>query len=303
MAALSGYGQIVLMQNTDPAVIGPVGTLQIFAMIVSLAAGTMLLVWLGELITERGIGNGISIIIFGGIIAGLPQSIGQGYITGGWTSLFALIIYVIAIITFIVFVTEGHRRIPVQYAKSTFRGGKMYRQSGSTYIPLRVNIAGMIPLIFAMSIIMLPGIIASYFSGGTADAIAAWFNPDRWLYWLLLFFLVIGFTFFYTMIIFEQMNLADTLQKQGGFVPGIRPGRATETYLDQVLRHITWAGALFLALVAVLPFFAQFIAEVPQTGFMILSSAGLLIMVGVALDTMKQLEAQLLMRRYEGFLK
>jgi preprotein translocase subunit SecY len=303
MAALQGYGQIVLMQRADPPVIGQLGPLSTTAIILSLTAGTMFLVWLGELITERGIGNGISIIIFGGILAGLPQSIGQGYISGGALSLTALVLFMVAIITFIVFVNEANRRIPVQYAKSMFRGGRMYRQSGSTHIPLRVNIAGMIPLIFAMSLIILPGIIAQWFSGGAADFIQAWFNPERWLYWLLLFLLVIAFTFFYTMVIFEQMNLADTLQKQGGFVPGIRPGRATAAYLSRVLRHLTWAGALFLGIVAVTPFFSQFIADVPLTGFMILSSAGLLIVVGVALDTMKQLESQLLMRRYEGFLK
>ena len=301
MAALQGYGQIVLMRNAG--VLELEGSLPTMAIILSMVAGTMFLVWLGELITERGIGNGISIIIFGGILVGMPSSLREGYITGGMASLTALVLFMVAIMVFIVVVTEGHRRIPVQYARSTFRGGRMYRQSGATHIPLRVNIAGMIPLIFAMSLIMLPGIIAQYFSGGVADFLQTWFSIERWSYWLIYFLLVMGFTFFYTMIIFEQMNLADTLQKQGGFVPGIRPGRNTAAYLAGVIHHLTWAAALFLGTIAIMPYFSQWITDVPRAGFMILSSAGLLIVVGVALDTMKQLEAQLLMRRYEGFLK
>ena len=174
----------------------------------------------------------------------------------------------------------------------------MYRQSGSTHIPIRVNSAGMIPLIFAMSMVILPGTIASYFTGGTAEFLQNW--TRHWSYWLVYGLLVVGFTFFYTMVIFEQMNLADTLQKQGGFVPGIRPGRATATYLTQVVTRLTWGGAMFLALVAVAPFIAE---KATGVAVVALSSTGLLIMVGVALDTMKQLESQLLMRRYEGFLK
>jgi len=301
MACLQSYGQLVIMRNAG--VIELEGALPTMAIILSMAAGTMFLVWLGELITERGIGNGISIIIFGGILASMPQSLREGYITGGVQSLAALVFFMVAIMVFIVVVTEGHRRIPVQYARSMFRGGRMYRQSGATHIPLRVNIAGMIPLIFAMSLIMLPAIIAQYFSGGVADFLQTWFSIERWSYWVIYFLLVIGFTFFYTFVIFEQMNLADTLQKQGGFIPGIRPGRHTASYLDGVISHLTWAAAFYLGIVAILPFFSSFIADVPRAGFMILSSAGLLIVVGVALDTMKQLEAQLLMRRYEGFIK
>jgi preprotein translocase subunit SecY len=180
----------------------------------------------------------------------------------------------------------------------------MYRQSGSTHIPLRVNTAGMIPLIFAMSLVILPGTIASYFTGasGFGGSVANFFQnwTNNWSYWLVYFLLVLAFTFFYTMVIFEQMNLADTLQKQGGFVPGIRPGQATATYLSRVTTRLTWGGAIFLALVAVMPFIAEKATGVTVVA---LSSTALLIMIGVALDTMKQLEAQLLMRRYEGFLK
>jgi preprotein translocase subunit SecY len=274
-------------------------------------AGTIFLIWLGELITEHGIGNGISIIIFGGIVAGYPQTVGQaGLLSAG--NLAGLIIYALiglATIVLIVYFTEAHRRIPVQYAKSVFRGGRMYKQSGATHIPLRVNTAGMIPLIFAMSLVLFPGIVASYFAGPTskpnfANALMNWFSPNAaipvgFFYWGLYFLLTIGFAFFYTMIIFQQQDLPGVLQRQGGFIPGIRPGAQTKKYLDSVIGHITWAGALFLGVVAIVPFIAQEITGI-QLQF---SSMGLIIVVGVVLDTMKQLEAQLVMRRYEGFIK
>ena len=298
LAALQGYAQLVLLSREDA--VTQTGALPTAAIIFSLTAGTIFLVWLGELITERGIGNGVSIIIFAGIVAGYPEMIGRGQFAAreNMAGLIAFAILGLATVLFIVIFTEAHRRIPVHYSRSVFRGRRMYRQSGSTHIPLRVNSAGMIPLIFAMALVILPGTVASYFSGGVAEFFQDW--TDHWSYWLVYFLLVIAFAFFYTMVIFEQMNLADTLQKQGGFIPGVRPGRTTATYLSQVMTHITWGGALFLALVAVLPFIAQ-----QATGVQVvaLSSTALLIVVGVALDTMKQLEAQLLMRRYEGFLR
>lgn len=298
LAALQGYAQLVLLSREDA--VTQTGALPTAAIIFSLTAGTIFLVWLGELITERGIGNGVSIIIFAGIVAGYPEMIGRGQFAAreNMAGLIAFAILGLATVLFIVIFTEAHRRIPVHYSRSVFRGRRMYRQSGSTHIPLRVNSAGMIPLIFAMALVILPGTVASYFSGGVAEFFQDW--TDHWSYWLVYFLLVIAFAFFYTMVIFEQMNLADTLQKQGGFIPGVRPGRTTATYLSQVMTRITWGGALFLALVAVLPFIAQ-----QATGVQVvaLSSTALLIVVGVALDTMKQLEAQLLMRRYEGFLR
>jgi preprotein translocase subunit SecY len=227
-----------------------------------------------------------------------------------WPGVLAFAVLALVTILAIVIFTEAARRIPVHYSKSVFRGRRMYRQSGSTHIPLKVNSAGMIPLIFAMSLVMLPGIIASYFpSSGTSAATGSgvagflrWWAQGHWdwSYYLVYFLLVVGFTFFYTIVVFEQMNLAETLQKQGGFIPGVRPGPNTSTYLSQVMTRITWAGALFLALVAVLPYIAK---KATGVEVVVLSSTALLIMVGVALDTMKQLEAQLLMRRYEGFLK
>jgi len=206
----------------------------------------------------------------------------------------------------IVIFVEAHRRIPVQYARSTFRGGRMYRQSGSTYIPLRVNTAGMIPLIFAIALMQLPGTIARFFMDQTGTDPNFWntihnlFQANTVLYNGLYFALVIGFAFFYTMVIFEQMNLPQTLQQQSGFIPGVRPGKATADYLNAIIKRITFGGALFLAVVAVMPFIGQ---QVTGVTALVFQSTAMLIAVGVALDTMKQLEAQLTMRRYEGFLK
>ncbi len=308
LAGLQGYAQLVFLQHQG--VVSSTSLLIMSSMVFSLIAGTIFLVWLGELITEYGIGNGISIIIFGGIVAGLPELIGQGFLAkGNFGGLAIYLLIVLVTIVVIVIFTEAHRRIPVQYARSIFRGGRMYRQSGSTHIPLRVNSAGMIPLIFAMSVVIFPGIVASYFVNpaqpGFADVIMELFNPNAALplglfYWALYFLLAVGFTFFYTMIIYQQQDLPGSLQRQGGFIPGIRPGKNTAGYLNSVIGRITWAGALFLACVAVMPFIARTISNVQAIQ---LSSLGLIIVVGVVLDTMKQLEAQLVMRRYEGFIK
>jgi preprotein translocase subunit SecY len=309
LAALQGYGMLAVLNSQH--ILGQLEPLTTVTVVISMTAGTMFLVWLGELITERGVGNGISMIIFAGIIAGLPTMMGQSILAAADNpmGLAAFIILVLATLVFIVAFIEAHRRIPVQYARTTLRSGRMYRQSGSTYIPIRVNTAGMIPLIFAMAVVTLPATIASYFanpaSPNLADSIMHAFNPGATfplglIYWGLYFLLVIGFTFFYTMIIFEQMGLAKRLQEQGGFVPGIRPGKATADYLDHVIRLITFGGALFLALVAIMPFIGK---EITHVTTITVSSMALLIVVGVALDTMKQLEAQLTMRRYEGFLR
>ena len=310
LAAIQGYGQLVFLQREG--VVGASALLPTVSIVISLVAGTLFCIWLGELITEYGIGNGISMIIFAGIVAGLPQMIGQGFLARENFAGLAMYVFIaIATIAIIVIFTEAHRRIPVQYARSVFRGGRMLRQSGSTHIPLRVNTAGMIPLIFAMSVVIFPSIVASYFANPTgaepnlANHVMNLFNPMAALpmglfYWGFYFLLVIGFAFFWTMIMFQQQDLPGTLQRQGGFIPGIRPGRQTSDYLNNVIKRITWGGALFLAAVAVMPFIARGVTNVQVIQ---LSSMGLLIMVGVALDTMKQLEAQLVMRRYEGFIK
>jgi preprotein translocase subunit SecY len=310
LAGLSGYGQLIYLQHEG--VIGSTAALPMAAMVMSLIAGTMFLVWLGERITEHGIGNGISIIIFAGIVAGLPEMIQGGFLAReNFGGLVVYILIALATTVFIVYFIEAHRRIPVQYSRSIFRGGRVYRQAGSTHIPLRVNTAGMIPLIFAMSLVIFPGVVASYFANpSTADPnfanhIMNLFSLDASLPvgffpWALYFLLTVGFAFFYTMVIFEQQDLPNTLQRQGGFIPGIRPGPHTKEYLDGVIKRITWAGALFLAIVAIVPFIAR---EVTDIRVIMLSSMGMLIVVGVVLDTMKQMEAQLVMRRYEGFIK
>ena len=308
LAAFQGYAMIALLRARE-VTIEPLGALTIASIIMTMVAGTMFLVWLGELITERGIGNGISIIIFGGIVAGVPGIVGRGIVdarAGNPGGLIAYIILTLAMLALIVIFVEAHRRIPVQYARSTFRGGRMYRQSGSTYIPLRVNTAGMIPLIFALALMQLPATIATFFMNPIGQDPNFWntiyslFQSNTALYNVLYFALVIGFAFFYTMVIFEQMNLPQTLQQQSGFIPGVRPGKATADYLNAVIKRITFGGALFLAVVAVMPFIAQKITGVTA---LVIQSTAMLIAVGVALDTMKQLEAQLTMRRYEGFLK
>jgi preprotein translocase subunit SecY len=314
LAGLSGYGQLVLLQRTQVQladgttsfVVGSTSPLLTVTIVMSLIAGTLFLVWLGELITEYGIGNGISIIIFGGIVAGYPKLIQEGFLAR--SNLTGLIVYgVIVLVTIILMVmfTEAHRRVPVQYARTVFKGGRMQRMAGSSHIPLRVNSSGMIPLIFSMSIVLFPGMVASYFDRGPgfAHSIVTWFSPNTspgGFYWIAYFVLSIAFTFFYTIITFQQQDLPGTLQKQGGFIPGIRPGKNTASYISGVINRITWAGALFLGFVAIMPYLAQSVSNVQQIQ---VSSLGMLIVVGVIMDTMKQLEAQLVMRRYEGFIK
>lgn len=318
LALFQGYAQLQIIHNTStpsgPAIshVGLYGSdlLPTAAMLASMLAGSLFLVWLGELITDKGIGNGISLIIFTGIVAGMPSLLGSIGISGtgvGISRLAVLIVVVLLLIIAIVYFQEAERRVPVQYAKSVFRSGRMYRQSGQSFIPLKVNAAGMIPLLFAYSIGIFPGFLANFFQGSASGAVrtvAAWIqtatDPRGGLYQLFVFVLVMGFTFFYTMVVFQQQNLAENLQKQGGFVPGIRPGRPTQEYVTRVVTRITWAGAVFLGLVSVVPFFAtRFTGNTQFT----ISATAFLIVVGVVIDTMKQLEAQLLMRNYEGFIR
>ena len=449
MSIVQGYGQLILLENARAITgigFGAEEWLPTISAIITMTAGTMFLIWLGELITEKGVGNGISLLIFAGILASFPtlfNSVGQSDI--GWSGIAVVIAIAIVLVALIVFFQEAQRRIPVQYARSVFRGGRMYRQSGQSYIPLRVNSAGMIPLIFAFSIIIFPSVLAGWVTGAageesqsrvsvqvpfdpldsdellntlypalgstglfvvnaaeiewdasedtfddlldrinrasdanvltrvesrtdplSGDLLTTWridnnkigretitladiegdlirttgipthleppddpltpdfaegqtlgerppgivraadwvqtnFSPGRPLYWALSFVLVVAFTFFYTFVTFQQQNLAENLQKQGGFIPGIRPGRPTQDYINRVLGRITWAGALFLGFVAVVPFLAT--EFIPDSTALTISSTGLLIVVGVALDTMRQIEAQLLMRNYEGFIR
>jgi preprotein translocase subunit SecY len=271
--------------------------------LLTLTAGTMFAMWLGDLITQDGVGQGISIIIFGGIVAQVPQRMGQLASTNAVGLVGYLVVAVITIVAIVV-IYEGQRRIPVHYGKRV-RGTRVFGGQ-TTYIPMRINQAGMIPLIFAQSILILPGVVASYFTVSDNDAlrvfalnVANLFSTNSGFYWFMYFIMVVGFTFMYTNITFQQQNLPENLQKQGGFIPGIRPGKRTEEYLNGVLSRITLVGAVFLGLVAMLPVVTRDVGDQVT----IISSTGLLIVVGVVLDTMKQLEAQLLMRQYEGFIK
>ena len=310
IALAQGFGQLVLLEQSN--VLTSVGfsgdaLLPTAAGLLSIVAGTMFLVWLGELITERGIGNGVSMIIFAGIVAGFPGLLSQSFLDRDnvlGIGFFAII--GVLIVALIVLFNEAHRRIPVQYGRSIFRGGRMYRQSGATYLPLRINSAGMIPLIFAFSIVILPGTVATYFAtnsgwvGDVARFFADLLVPTAPLYWVMAFILVVIFTFFYTLVVFNQQNLAENLQRNGGFVLGIRPGQPTQDYLNRVIVRITMGGALFLGFISIVPYLASLVTDVQAIS---LSSTSLLIMVGVGLDTLRQLEAQLLMRNYEGFLR
>lgn len=311
LAALHGFGQTMLLTQAGgggASVISNFGfrvnPLATVATLLTLTSGTMLAIWLGQLIDEQGIGNGISLIIFSGIISTIPQSLGQMWFINPALILVFGAITAVTVVG-IVLVHEGQRRIPVHYAKRV-RGNRIYGGQ-STHIPLQVNSAGMIPLIFAVSIIMLPGVIASYFVGSNvvfvrnmANVMSRMFDANGVIYWLMYFILVVGFTYFYTDVIFQQQDLPETLRRQGGFVPGIRPGTRTAEYLHSIVRRITLVGALFLGAIAIMPFLVQLVVGRSE---MLMTSTGLLIVVGVVLDTMKQLEAQLLMRHYEGFIR
>jgi preprotein translocase subunit SecY len=270
----------------------------------------MFLVWLGELITEKGIGNGISLIIFGGIVAGIPTLLPNIFGSGAAVSFFSVILLVLIVlvaIMAIVYFQEAQRRIPVQYSRTQFRGGRQYRQQGSTHVPLRVLSAGMIPIIFAYSIMLFPSFLGETLATSTSGSLNSFaniltdvFGQQNVFYYLVVFVFVVLFTFFYTFVTFQQQNLAENLQKQGGFIPGIRPGQPTAQYITRVLIRITWAGAFFLGVIAVMPYFATTLTNIQA---LTLSGTGLLIVVGVVLDTMKQLEAQLMMRNYSGFIR
>lgn len=312
LALLQAYAQATILYRS-----GIIANFSLFdretflptlSLILTLTAGTMFLVWIGELITEKGIGNGVSMIIFAGIVARLPATVGQSFAAGiNFLILVVTAIVGILIVVGIVYINEGQRRIQVQYARRV-RGNRVYG-GGTTYIPLRVNSAGMIPLIFAMSIMLIPGTVATYFQGAQtewvrsfANNIVSFFGATSPLYWLMYFFLVVGFTYFYTAVVFQQQNLPETLQKQGGLIPGRRAGRETAVYLNRVLNRITLLGALFLGAIAISPFLLGLATGAQQLSTT-LSATGILIVVGVVLDTMKQLESQLMMRNYEGFIK
>ncbi|SMB83773.1 protein translocase subunit secY/sec61 alpha [Desulfonispora thiosulfatigenes DSM 11270] len=275
----------------------------ILVIALTLTAGTAFLMWLGEMITEKGIGNGISLIIFAGIVSSLPGGIASmySYVKAGTTNIFVVLIFLVLalfVIAAIVAIQEGQRRIPVQYAKRVV-GRKVYGGQ-STHIPIKVNSAGVIPVIFAMSILMFPGTIASWFPD---SSVAVWvknaFNFQSLFYNFVYAVFIIFFTYFYSAITFNPMDVADNLRKYGGFIPGRRPGKPTSDYIQKVMSRITLFGALFLAAIAVLPTILMTVTKLP----IYFGGTALLIVVGVTLDTMKQMESYLLMRNYEGFMK
>ncbi|HPN96726.1 MAG TPA: preprotein translocase subunit SecY [Candidatus Moranbacteria bacterium] len=303
LAALQTFAMISLLKSQG--ILGMVGAFEIMTITVVAVAGTIFLMWLGELITEKGIGNGVSLLIFAGIVAGLPSAISQIMATWDPSKLFTYFIFLIVIIASIgavVFMTEGQRNIPVSYAKR-IRGNKMYGGT-SSHLPLRINQAGVIPIIFAMSIMLFPGMIAGFLSSASNPTVANLARSmgnlfqNQIFYGLLYFILVVAFTYFYTSVVFDPNKISESLQKNGGYVPGIRPGKNTADYLYRIMNRITLSGALFLGLIAVLPFIVQGFTSI---GSVSVGGTGLLIVVSVVIETMKQIEGQLIMRDYEGF--
>src|SRR3981081_260239 len=273
---------------------------KVFLIVVSLTAGTVLLMWMGELITQRGIGNGISLMIFASIIARIPNGVQSWWPNPDQVFRVLMPFIALAVVASIVFVQEGQRRIPIQYAKRVI--GRRMTQGGQTYLPLRVNMAGVIPVIFAASIMAIPPPIGQLLGQNRhnfATDVATFFNPQGWQYLLGESIFIILFTYFYTAVTFNPVDQAENLKKYGGFIPGVRPGRPTAEFLDRILARLTFPGALFLAAIAALP--TVLITQTSANFFF--GGTSILIVIGVALDTMKQLEAQLMMRNYAGFLK
>ncbi|MCK4592172.1 preprotein translocase subunit SecY [Candidatus Parcubacteria bacterium] len=302
LAMLQGFAMITLLKNQ-----GIIGNIDRFDMVIAISlitAGTIFLMWLGELISEKKIGNGISLIIFAGIVSGIPMAISQTIATmtpDKYPGIISLLIMSVVVVLGVVIITEAQRNIPVSYARRV-RGNKT---SGgvSTFLPLKVNSAGMIPLIFAMSIMLFPGIVASFFIGHSNEAISSSavfisniFQPGNLTYGVLYFIMVFLFTYFYTSIVFDPKNVAENLQKHGGFVPGMRPGTNTAEYLGKVLGRITFLGAAFLGLIAVIPFIAQGLTNITTLA---VGGASVLIVVGVVLESIRQIDSQLTMRDYD----
>lgn len=307
LAALQAVGMYALLRQGfgGREIVGVLSPLQLTAFILTMTAGTILLMWIGELITERGIGNGISMIIFAGIVGQLPTVLLKQQSTFTPDKLPSMIFFIImalVVIASVVIINEGIRQITVQYARRV-QGNRLYGGQ-STHLPLKVNQAGVIPIIFAVSLILLPTMFANYFTAFPNPAVAGIarffrdnFAPSGFFYNFFYFLLVVGFTYFYTAVVFNPVKISDEIKKYGGFIPGIRPGSATAQYLNRIIMRITLAGAVFLGVIAILPSITQ-----PITGVSALGGTGILIVVSVVLETAKQLESMLVMRNYDGFL-
>ena len=307
LAVLQSYGFLALLNSSGVIKDFDLASFTTLTQIITLTAGSVVLMWLGELITEKGIGNGISFIIFAGIVSRIPSGVLSFLENPNIVQGVVFVAFAIVAVAVIVYITEGQRRIPVQYA-SRVRGRRMY-QGGTTFLPLRVNQAGVIPIIFAVCILLFPSQIAGYFTSSDVQVVrdianffVVTFGPGNpVVYGGLYFLLTVGFTYFYTAFTFKPDETAEQLRKNGGFIPGIRPGRPTQDYLARVVNRITVAGALFLGIIAVMPFVISMFF--PGSASLSLGGTSLLIAVSVVVETMKQLEAQLLMRSYEGFIR
>ncbi len=304
MALMQSFGMITLLRRSSSGILGDISPFNFISILIIITAGTIFLMWIGELITEKKVGNGISLLIFAGIIAGLPQGVSNILASYSSQEIFTLIGFVaIAILTVVgvVVITEGQRNIPVQYAKQ-IRGGRMYGGTTS-HLPLRVNMAGVIPIIFAISVVLFPPMVAQFFIQAKTAWLASAANwtitmfNNQLVYGILYFLLVFAFTYFYTEVIFHPDQIAENLQKQGGFIPGIRPGRHTSEYLANTTHKIIFIGALFLGLIAVLPLIMRYFTGIQSLA---IGGTSLLIVVAVVIETVKQIEAQLSMREYEG---
>src|SRR3989344_312346 len=302
-AALQGYGLLALLQNQN--VIPHLEKFALSTNIIVIIAGTVFLTWLGELITEKKIGNGVSLLIFAGIIAALPTQIKQLYLNFDPSMIPMIIVFLVVLVIVIagvVFISESQRNVPISYAKR-IRGSRVYGGT-STYLPLKVNQAGVIPIIFAISILLFPQMLANFMqlsSHAWVQNLATFINSfmqQGFIYGSIYFFLVVVFTYFYTAVTFDTKQIADNVQKQGGFIPGIRPGSPTVEFLNRVMNRITLAGALSLGLIAVLPYIVQYFTG---TATLTIGGTALLIVVSVVLDTMKQIKSQMLMHEYEKF--
>lgn len=303
LAALQAFAMYSLLRNQG--IIQNLSPLMLISLTLTMTAGTMLAVWFGELITEYGVGNGVSFLIFTGIVSRLPVVLGQSVSVIGSQDILKVVIFLILsviIVGLIVFMNEATRQIPVNYARRVGRAG-----ISASYIPLRLNQAGVIPIIFAVSLVLLPSMLGQFLAGAGGSKIAVFaqnlaraFDPSSLLYNVVYFLLVFGFTYFYTSVVFNPEKIAENLQKSGGFIPGIRPGSHTTKYLSNVLNRITVVGGLFLGLIAVLPSFFQNVVGVANLA---VGGTGVLIVVSVILETTRTLEAQLVMKRYETFLR
>ena len=301
---LQAYGMITLLRRSAAGILGEVALVDMGIMLITISAGTILLMWIGELITEQKVGNGISLLIFAGIVSALPQIVQQAIVTFDQTQLFTLIGFiVITIITVvaIVIINEGQRNIPIQYARQ-IRGSRAFGGT-STHLPIRVNLAGVIPIIFAVSVVLFPSMIAQFlvhaqtpWIANFAQGVITMFN-NQLFYGIIYFVMVFAFTYFYTEVVFHPDQIAENLQKQGGFIPGIRPGKNTSDYLSATSRKIVFFGALFLGLIAILPLIMRYFTGVQAFA---IGGTSLLIVVSVVIDTVKQVESQLTMREYDG---